>query len=202
MKRFLLVLTILTMVFVSVSFAEGTIEGLEDGVLTDSQGRHVDFRNTILILTSNVGASELAAAKSLGFTSGDVAKNDAEARKERMMSALKGTFRPEFLNRIDDIIIFNSLGQPEIESIATLMLQEVVKRIEELGIHIHFDASVPALLAKEGFDPAYGARPLRRAVVRLVEDAVSTEMLEGKIHAGDTVNARAEDGKLVFEKQS
>ena len=178
------------------------LQVLEDGVLTDSQGRHVDFRNTILILTSNVGASELAATKSLGFTSGDVAKNDAEARKERMMTALKGTFRPEFLNRIDDIIIFNSLGQPEIESIALLMLEEVVKRIEELGIHIHFDASVPTLLAKEGFDPTYGARPLRRAVVRLVEDAVSTEMLEGKIHAGDTVNARAEDGKLVFEKEN
>lgn len=178
------------------------LQVLEDGVLTDSQGRHVDFRNTVLILTSNVGASELAATKSLGFTSGDVAKNDAEARKERMMTALKSTFRPEFLNRIDDIIVFNSLGQKDIEAIALLMLEEVVKRIEELGIHIRFDASVPTLLAKEGFDPTYGARPLRRAVVRLVEDAVSTEMLEGNIHAGDTVNARAEDGKIVFEKQN
>ena len=178
------------------------LQVLEDGVLTDSQGRHVDFRNTILILTSNVGASELAATKSLGFTSTDVAKNDAEARKERMMSALKATFRPEFLNRIDDIIVFNSLGQSDIESIALLMLEEVVKRIEDLGIHISFDPSVPALLAKEGFDPTYGARPLRRAVVRLVEDAVSTEMLEGNIHAGDTVTARAEDGKLVFEKKN
>ena len=178
------------------------LQVLEDGVLTDSQGRHVDFRNTILILTSNVGASELAATKSLGFTSGDAAKNDAEARRERMMAALKSTFRPEFLNRIDDIIVFNSLEQKDIESIALLMLEEVVKRIEELGIHISFDPSVPALLAKEGFDPTYGARPLRRAVVRLVEDAVSTEMLEGNIHAGDTVSARAENGKLVFEKKN
>lgn len=177
------------------------LQVLEDGVLTDSQGRHVDFRNTVLILTSNVGASELAATKSLGFTSGDVAKNDAEAKKERMMTALKGTFRPEFLNRIDDIIVFNSLEQKDIEAIALLMLEEVVKRIEGLGIHIRFDATVPALLAKEGFDPTYGARPLRRAVVRLVEDAVSTEMLEGNIHAGDTVNARAENGRIVFEKQ-
>ena len=175
------------------------LQVLEDGVLTDSQGRHVDFRNTILILTSNVGASELAATKALGFTSSDPAKQDEDARRERMMSALKGTFRPEFLNRIDDIIIFNSLGQQEIEAIALLMLKEVVSRIEELGIRIHFDASVITLLAKEGFDPTYGARPLRRAVVRLVEDAVSTEMLEGRLHAGDSVNARAENGKLVFE---
>lgn len=177
------------------------LQVLEDGVLTDSQGRHVDFRNTILILTSNVGASELAGAKSLGFTSGNESENDEKIRRDRMMNALKSTFRPEFLNRIDDIIIFNSLGKEDIEAIALLMLEDVIKRIEELGIHIRFDASVPALLAKEGFDPTYGARPLRRAVVRLVEDAVSTEILEGRIHAGDSIAARAEDGKLIFAKE-
>lgn len=177
------------------------LQVLEDGVLTDSQGRHVDFRNTILILTSNVGASELAGAKSLGFTSGNESENDEKIRRDRMMNALKSTFRPEFLNRIDDIIIFNSLGKEDIEAIALLMLEDVIKRIEELGIHIRFDASVPALLAKEGFDPTYGARPLRRAVVRLVEDAVSTEILEGRIHAGDSITARAEDGKLIFAKE-
>ncbi len=177
------------------------LQVLEDGVLTDSQGRHVDFRNTILILTSNVGASELSGAKSLGFTSGNATETDDKARRDKMMGALKNTFRPEFLNRIDDIIIFNSLGQKEIEDIALLMLEDVIKRIEEIGIHIRFDASVPALLAKEGFDPVYGARPLRRAVVRLVEDAVSTEILEGRIHAGDSVCAHAEEGKLIFEKE-
>ncbi len=177
------------------------LQVLEDGVLTDSQGRHVDFRNTILILTSNVGASELAGAKSLGFTSGKASESDDKARRDRMMGALKSTFRPEFLNRIDDIIIFNSLAQEDIEAIALLMLEDVIKRIEEIGIHIRFDASVPALLAKEGFDQNYGARPLRRAVVRLVEDAVSTEILEGRMHAGDSVSARAEDGKLIFEKE-
>lgn len=177
------------------------LQVLEDGVLTDSQGRHVDFRNTILILTSNVGASELNATKSLGFTSGNSTASEDEKRREKMLSALKSTFRPEFLNRIDDIIIFNSLGQEEIESIALLMLKDVIQRIEGLGIHIQFDASVPTLLAKEGFDENYGARPLRRAVVRLVEDAISTEILEGKIHAGDTVWAHAENGKLQFEKK-
>lgn len=175
------------------------LQVLEDGVLTDSQGRHVDFRNTVIILTSNVGASELAARKALGFTAGDEKAKD-EIRS-RMMEALKATFRPEFLNRIDDIIIFNSLDAPQIEAIASLMLGDVKKRIEELGITITFDASVATLLAKEGFDPTYGARPLRRAVVRLVEDALSTELLEGKVKAGDTLLCRAEDGKVIFDKQ-
>ena len=174
------------------------LQVLEDGVLTDSQGRHVDFRNTILIMTSNVGASEMNAAKALGFTSKPETASDEEARRERMMAALKSTFRPEFLNRIDDIIIFNSLKQEDIEKIASLMLSDVQKRIEALNIHITFDPSVPALLAKEGFDEAYGARPLRRAVVRLVEDTFSTEMLEGKIHTGDNVTAKAVDGKVEF----
>lgn len=177
------------------------LQVLEDGVLTDSQGRHVDFRNTILIMTSNVGASEMNAAKALGFTSKPESATDEEARRERMMAALKSTFRPEFLNRIDDIIIFNSLKEADIEKIASLMLADVQKRINALNISIEFDPSVPALLAKEGFDEAYGARPLRRAVVRLVEDSFSTEMLEGKIHTGDKVLAKAVDGKVVFEKQ-
>ncbi len=177
------------------------LQVLEDGVLTDSQGRHVDFRNTILILTSNVGASEMSATKALGFTSTPEATADEEARRERMMSALKSTFRPEFLNRIDDIIVFNSLRQEDIEAIANLMLKDVEKRIADLGITISFDPSVATLLAKEGFDPTYGARPLRRAVVRMVEDTFSTEMLEGKIQAGDSILAKAEDGKIVFSKE-
>ena len=177
------------------------LQVLEDGVLTDSQGRHVDFRNTILILTSNVGASEMSATKALGFTSTPEATADEEARRERMMSALKSTFRPEFLNRIDDIIVFNSLRQEDIEAIANLMLKDVEKRIADLGITINFDPSVATLLAKEGFDPTYGARPLRRAVVRMVEDTFSTEMLEGKIQAGDSILAKAEDGKIVFSKE-
>ena len=175
------------------------LQVLEDGLLTDSQGRHVDFRNTVIILTSNVGAGELRATASLGFAA-ESAKNDREAQQSRMMNALKGTFRPEFLNRIDDIIIFNSLEQADIEKIATLMLSDVGKRIEDLNIQITFHPSVAELLAKEGFDPTYGARPLRRAVVRMVEDAFSTEMLEGKIQAGDRIEARTEDGKIVFAK--
>jgi ATP-dependent Clp protease ATP-binding subunit ClpC len=175
------------------------LQVLEDGVLTDSQGRHVDFRNTVIILTSNVGASELRATNSLGFTA-DAVKNDAEAQRARMLAALKSTFRPEFLNRIDDIIVFNSLKQEDIERIAALMLEEVSKRITALGISITFDGSVASLLAREGFDPTYGARPLRRAVVRMVEDAFSTELLEGRIKAGDRINAVAEQDRIVFQK--
>jgi ATP-dependent Clp protease ATP-binding subunit ClpC len=175
------------------------LQVLEDGVLTDSQGRHVDFRNTVIILTSNVGASEIAATKSLGFTAESV-RNDTEAQRERMMKALKGTFRPEFLNRIDDIIIFNSLEQTDIEKIAGLMLGEVKTRIAALGIEISFSPEVTALLAKEGFDPTYGARPLRRAVVRLIEDSISGEMLEGNIKQGDRIVAEVENGKIVYRK--
>ncbi len=177
------------------------LQVLEDGVLTDSQGRHVDFRNTIIILTSNVGAGEMAATKSLGFAAEGSNADPAAAQRERMMTALKATFRPEFLNRIDDIIIFNSLSKEEIEQIAGLMLSEVQKRIEDLGIKIEFSDKVPALLAKEGFDPTYGARPLRRAVVRLIEDAFSGQMLEGKIARGDTVQADVEGEGVTFTKK-
>ncbi|MBQ7173764.1 MAG: ATP-dependent Clp protease ATP-binding subunit [Clostridia bacterium] len=173
------------------------LQVLEDGVLTDSQGRHVDFRNTVIILTSNVGASELSSAKSLGFT----AEGKEQSQKEKMLASLKATFRPEFLNRIDDIIVFNSLEKEQIEKIAALMLADVGRRADELGIILSFDASVPALLAKEGFDPTYGARPLRRAVVRLVEDELSTQLLEGNVKAGDTLFATAEGDKIVFQKQ-
>ncbi len=176
------------------------LQVLEDGILTDSQGRRVDFCNTVLILTSNVGAAEMKATKSLGFTA-ENDEGDREAQRNRMMSALKGTFRPEFLNRIDDIIVFDPLREDSIKEIASLMLREVQKRIEDLDITVEFDDATVELLAKEGFDPTYGARPLRRAVVRLVEDALSGEMLEGSVRAGDKLLATAEDGKIVFKKK-
>ncbi|MBQ8416024.1 MAG: ATP-dependent Clp protease ATP-binding subunit, partial [Clostridia bacterium] len=176
------------------------LQVLEDGVLTDSQGRHVDFRNTVLILTSNVGAGDLSAAKPLGFVSNAESKNQEEERKTRMMNALKTTFRPEFINRIDDIIIFNSLTEENIEAIASLMLKEVEKRICDIGMRIEFSDDVPKLLAKNGFDASFGARPLRRAVVRMVEDAFSMEMLEGKFLPGDRIKADVAEDRIVFSK--
>ncbi len=174
------------------------LQVLEDGILTDSQGRRVDFKNTVLILTSNVGAAAMTAPvrAALGFAS---AGGDETSTDKKVLDALKATFRPEFLNRIDDIIIFNKLSEENIKQIASLMLKELGARIANIGIEIEFSDDLVALMAKEGFDTLYGARPLRRAIVRMVEDAFSTEMLEGKIKAGDRVLAKAKNGKVIFE---
>ena len=179
------------------------LQVLEDGVLTDSQGRRVDFKNTVLILTSNVGATALTspARGALGFSQEKDSAGEKKATDAKVMDALKSTFRPEFLNRIDDIIIFNKLSEDNIRAIATLMLGEVKRRIDALGIEIDFDESVAAAVAREGFDPVYGARPLRRAIVRMVEDTFSGAMLEGEIAAGDKILATAKDGAVSFEKQ-
>ena len=178
------------------------LQVLEDGILTDSQGRRVDFKNTILILTSNVGAAAMTAPvrNALGFGQSEPVTDDKQRTDAKVMEALKATFRPEFLNRIDDIIIFNKLNEENIRAISALLLQEVAKRVEKIGISITLDESVAALMAKEGFDPVYGARPLRRAIVRMVEDTFSGAMLEGRFQAGDSVLAKAENGAVVFEK--
>ena len=177
------------------------LQVLEDGILTDSQGRRVDFKNTVIIMTSNAGASVAEnSARQLGFAVSGELNSDAQ-REKTIMNALKSTFRPEFINRIDDIVIFNKLTHENICAIADLMLSDVASRTENLGITLEFDRSVAELAAKAGFDDVYGARPLRRAIVRLVEDAFSTEMLEGKFTSGDTVFARADGDKVVFEKK-
>ena len=176
------------------------LQVLEDGILTDSQGRRVDFKNTVIIMTSNVGASALETKRSLGFASQDIEKEKADI-KSLLMSHLKETFRPEFINRIDEIIIFNKLAEKDIEKISDIMLGEVKKRIANIGVEISFDESITVLVSKEGFDAAFGARPLRRTIQRLIEDSFSTEMLEGKFKVGDTVFAKAIDGQIVYEKQ-
>lgn len=177
------------------------LQVLEDGILTDSQGRKVDFKNTIIIMTSNAGASDIGGAKNpLGFVSSDAGETEQKKQDEIIMNALKSTFRPEFLNRIDDIIIFNKLSHEDICKIASLMLGEVKHRVADIGVELSFDDSVVELVAKEGFDPVYGARPLRRAIVRMVEDTFSAEMLEGRISKGDKIVAKADGEKVVFEK--
>ena len=176
------------------------LQVLEDGHLTDSQGRQVDFRNTVIILTSNVGASELTAAKTLGFVLDSPESEEAE-RREKMMRALRSTFRPEFLNRIDEVIVFNSLSQQDIAKIAQLMLDDVAKRCKSIGISLSFSPKVAEFLATKGFDANWGARPLRRTVMRLVEDSLSTDLLEGKFKAGDNVGADVKDEKIVFARK-
>ncbi len=175
------------------------LQVLDDGVLTDSQGRKVDFKNTIIIMTSNVGASTMNATRSLGFSESS-SKNDKKASDERVLEALKSTFRPEFINRIDDIIIFNKLDKPEIEKIAMLMLNEVKNRIGDLLVDVSFDEKAVELICLGGFDAEYGARPLKRTIVKLIEDAFSIEMLEGKIKPGDKITVSANDGKIIFTK--
>ncbi len=177
---------------------------LEDGRLTDAQGRVVDFKNTVVVMTSNAGAHLLTQQKRMGF--GDIVKDEMEqARnyekmKETILSEVKNLFRPEFLNRVDELIVFHPLAQGDIDQIATLMLEQVKKRLAEREIFLTIDDDAVRYLSQEGFDPQYGARPLRRAIQRMVEDALSEEILAGKISLGDHVRAVMHDGKLVFEK--
>ena len=172
---------------------------LEDGILTDSQGRRVDFKNTIIIMTSNVGAANITEPRKLGFAEVKTPSEEADKMRQNVMDALKHTFKPEFLNRVDEIIIFDKLSDENIRAIAGIMLSDVTKRITDLGISITFDEEVIASLAREGFDPVYGARPLRRAIVRRVEDSFSEAMLRGEVKAGDTVTAVLEDGVIRYK---
>ena len=175
---------------------------LEDGRLTDGKGKTVDFKNTIIIMTSNVGAGTIKKQKTLGFSRGSSEASDSyEKMKDNIMEELKKTFRPEFLNRIDDIIVFHELEESDLEQIVNLMLDTVIKRLKTLGINIEYTKAAANLLAKEGFDPTYGARPLRRAITKVVEDKLSEEMLKGNIKKGDNVLMDDIDGKIEFNKK-
>ena len=172
---------------------------LEDGRLTDAQGRKVDFKNTVIIMTSNVGARLITEKKgSLGFASEDNQKLDSEKVKELVLGELKSTFRPEFLNRVDDIIVFHKLTDEDIREIAGRMLKTLQKRLGEIGVSAEFTETAVAEIAKEGFDPIYGARPLRRAIQTKLEDRLSELMLEGKVHAGNQVVCDFENGEFIF----
>jgi len=173
---------------------------LEDGILTDSQGRRVDFKNTVIIMTSNVGARKLTEKKiSFGFTESN--SNDTNV-KEAALTELKSTFRPEFLNRVDDIIVFSKLKREEIEEIAEKMLQNLAKRLENLNISFSWEKSVKEILAEKGFDEIYGARPLRREIQSRIEDALSEKILDSSIKNGDNVLCRFADDNFEFTVQN
>ncbi len=182
------------------------LQVLEDGQLTDSQGRTVDFRNTIIVMTSNVGVRPVELDKTLGFrdTRQDVsAPKTYEMMKTRMLDEMKKSFRPEFLNRVDEIIVFQHLKKEEILQIADLYLKRVNEQAVSMGITIDLSDAVKSLLVDKGYDPNMGARPLRRAVQRYIEDPLSEEMLQGKFHEGDAIMADIdpEDAeKIVFKK--
>lgn len=174
---------------------------LDDGVLTDSQGRKVDFKNSIVIMTSNVGAKLISntGAKTLGFSADDNGGVMSQtAIREAVMGELKKCFRPEFLNRVDDIIVFEQLKKDDIKEIATRLLSTLSKRVAEMGIELEFDESAIEKIADEGFDPVYGARPLKRAIQSQIEDKLSEEMLEGKIKAGEKYTCSYDGEKFVF----
>ena len=172
---------------------------LDDGRLTDSNGRTVDFKNCIIIMTSNVGAHNIGPQKKMGFDSdGDKADDGYDTMKERILDELKRSFRPEFLNRIDDIIVFHKLDESNVEDIARLMLKSVAKRLHERDIELTYTEDAIQHLAKKGFDPVYGARPLRRLIMQTVEDQLSEEILEGHIQFGDQVEMYLEDDKICF----
>ena len=179
---------------------------LEDGIVTDSQGRKVDFKNTIIVMTSNVGAKNITAdAARLGFDGSEKGEKESEEVRfdrirDAVMADLKRTFRPEFLNRIDEIIVFRQLTEENIRQIARRMLDVTGARMAQQGITLEADDDAVAELARDGFDPQYGARPLRRAIQSMVEDAVAEQMLEGNLKSGDTAHVRLRDGKVVIEK--
>lgn len=173
---------------------------LEDGILTDSQGRRVDFKNTVIIMTSNVGARLITDDHRLGFSTGNDAARTQRDIKDDVMGELKRTFRPEFLNRVDDIIVFQQLSSENIKKIARRMLDVLSTRLKNLEISISFPDDVVSKIAQEGFDPVYGARPLRRAIQSKIEDRLSERMLEKGIKAGDSVSAYLKDGEIDFEK--
>jgi len=176
------------------------LQVLEDGRLTDGQGRTVDFRNTIVIMTSNVGAESIKNSKRVGFTSSVDEADNYNQMKTRVMEQLKNTFRPEFINRIDEIIVFQNLSEKELKDIVDLLLSELIARIKENGLEVTVSDATKDLILKEGYDPHFGARPLRRAIQKLVEDSVSEEILKKNVVPGDKMFIDVEEGKISVKK--
>lgn len=174
---------------------------LDDGRLTDSKGRTVDFKNTLIIMTSNVGAQLIKKQTTLGFMpEGDVDKASYEKMKENVLDELKKSFRPEFLNRIDDIIVFHQLTEDDIRKITDLMIADLNKRLKDNNISLEFTDDAKEELLKEGYDVTYGARPLRRAIQKVVENELSELMLKGEVKSGDKILVKLKDGKFDFTK--
>jgi ATP-dependent Clp protease ATP-binding subunit ClpC len=172
---------------------------LEDGRLTDNMGRVVSFKNCVIVMTSNAGAQS-AQRSGMGFGAGMADAMDYERMRERVLTDIKNVFRPEFLNRVDEIIVFHKLEQKDIEQIASLMLSQVAKRLKEREIDLTYGQDVVAHLAQAGFDPQFGARPLRRVIQRTIEDSLSEKLIAGEIHLGGTVRMRMDGEKIVFEQ--
>jgi ATP-dependent Clp protease ATP-binding subunit ClpC len=170
---------------------------LEEGKLTDNVGRVVDFRNTIILLTSNVGAETIRKNSTIGFAAGTEEQN-YEKMRDKIMEEAKKAFRPEFMNRLDDIIVFHSLSRPDLVEILDLEIQKVMGRLKAKKIHLELDPKAKDFLVEKGYDPVYGARPMRRAVERYLEDPLAEEILRGKFHEGTPIRVTVEGDKLIF----
>ena len=174
---------------------------LEDGFLTDSHGRRVNFRNTVIIMTSNLGAEKISKAKTVGFVTHENVDVDFNQTKEAVMQELKKAFRPELINRLDEIIVFHRLTEEELHTITRIMLDNVLRRLEANEIHATVDDSAVMLLAKAGYDPVYGARPLRRAITAKLEDLLAEKMLSNEIREGDSITIYAEDDTIKIKSE-
>jgi len=169
------------------------LQVLEDGRLTDSQGRVVDFKNVLIIMTSNVGSSAIF----------ELAAKDPKKAREQAMAALRELFRPEFLNRIDDIVMFKPLGKDQIERIIEMQMRNLTKRLAERQLTIELTSAAKALLFREGYDPAYGARPMKRAIQRLIQDPLALKLLDGEVKPGDNVlvDADSKTGEMKITRE-
>ncbi len=175
---------------------------LDDGRLTDSKGRTVDFKNTVIIMTSNVGATSIKKQNVLGFSAADEEeKEEYEKMKETIMEELKRTFRPEFLNRVDEIIVFHSLKEEDVKDIVNIMVKDLEKRMKKLDININVTENTIDYISKKGFDPEYGARPLERTITKMIEDQLAEEILKGNVSKEDNIVIDYKEDKLVFDKE-
>jgi ATP-dependent Clp protease ATP-binding subunit ClpC len=173
---------------------------LEEGKLTDSLGRAVNFRNTIILMTSNVGSDTLRKASTLGFAP-ITDESTYEKARERVLEESKKTFRPEFLNRLDDLIVFRSFTKPDLIQILGLEAEKVLERLRKKNLRLELDDKAKDFLVEKGYDPQYGARPMRRAVERYFEDPLAEEILKGALHEGDPITVTADKDKLLFTQK-
>jgi ATP-dependent Clp protease ATP-binding subunit ClpC len=174
---------------------------LEEGKLTDNVGRVINFRNTIILLTSNVGADLIRRQTTMGF-SPITDEHSYERMKEKIMDEAKRAFRPEFLNRLDDVIVFRSLTKPDLVEILNIEVGKVLQRLKAKQLQLTMDDSAKDFLVEKGYDPTYGARPMRRAVERFLEDPMAEEILKGGLHPNEPITVVVREGKLVFEQKS
>jgi ATP-dependent Clp protease ATP-binding subunit ClpC len=177
------------------------LQVMEDGRLTDSFGRRVDFRNTVVIMTSNIGVDVLKRQGDLGFRAQSEA-DTYEAMKQKLMDEAKRTFRPEFLNRVDDVIVFHQLLREDLEKVIEIELQEVKTRLKDRNMELELSAEVLKFLIDKGYDPAFGARPLKRTIQRYIENVLAEDILGGKFKEGDALRAEIRGDYVAFEKAS